>query len=154
MSATRDSTAGGPVVVAYDGSELSRLAIDEAGLLLSAGREALVVCVWQPFDVGFVPVDDAPFDAKQARAVQAAAERTATAGASLAEAAGFTARSLAVEAAPTWKGIVATAEECEAAAIVLGSHGRSGLTGKLLGSVAAAVADHSRRTVVIVHRHE
>ena len=154
MSATPDSTAGGPVVVAYDGSELSRLAIDEAGQLLSAGREALVVCVWQPFDVGFVPVDDAPFDAKQARAVQAAAERTAAAGASLAAAAGFTARSLAVEAAPTWKGIVATAKERDAAAIVLGSHGRSGLAGKLLGSVAAAVADHSRRTVVIVHRHE
>jgi nucleotide-binding universal stress UspA family protein len=151
---TADTQTGvGPVVIAYDGSELSQLAIAEAGELLSAGRDALVVCVWQPFDVGFVPADDAPLDAKQATEVKAAAERTATAGAELARSAGFTARALAVEASPTWKGIVETAEEHAASAIVLGSHGRSGLAGKLIGSVAAAVADHSQRTVVIVHRH-
>jgi nucleotide-binding universal stress UspA family protein len=144
----------GPIVVAYDGSELSRLAIEEAGVLLRAGGEALVVCVWQPFDVGFVPVDDAPLDAKQTTEVKAAAERTAEAGAALAQAAGFTARSLAVEASPIWKGIVETGQAQGASAIVLGSHGRSGFTGKLIGSVAAAVADHSHRTVVIVHRHD
>jgi nucleotide-binding universal stress UspA family protein len=150
-----DQTAGpGPVVIAYDGSELSRLAIQEAGELLGGGREALVVCVWQPFDVGFVPVDDAALDAKQIRDVKAAAQRTADAGASLAQAAGFAARGLAVEASPTWKGIVETGEEHTAAVIVLGSHGRSGLAGKLVGSVAGAVADHSRRTVLIAHRHK
>jgi nucleotide-binding universal stress UspA family protein len=149
---TGDQT--GPVVIAYDGSELSRLAIQEAGELLGGGREALVVCVWQPFDVGFVPVDNAALDAKQIQDVKAAAQRTADAGASLAQAAGFGARGLAVEASPTWKGIVETGKEHEAAAIVLGSHGRSGLTGKLVGSVAGAVAAHSQRTVVIVHRHK
>jgi hypothetical protein len=35
---------------------------------------------------------------------------------------------------------------------VLGSHGRSGLAGVLIGSVAEAVAAHSRRSVLIVHR--
>jgi nucleotide-binding universal stress UspA family protein len=150
-----DQTGGpGPVVIAYDGSELSRLAIEEAGELLGGGREGLVVCVWQPFDVGFVPVDNAALDAKQVQDVKAAAQRTADAGASLAQAAGFAARGLAVEASPTWKGIVETGKEHEAAAIVLGSHGRSGLTGKLVGSVAGAVAAHSQRTVVIVHRHK
>jgi nucleotide-binding universal stress UspA family protein len=150
------SAAGEPglVVVAYDGSELSRLAIEEAGVLLGAGRHALVLCVWQPFDVGFVPVDDAPLDAKQASQVKAAAERTAEAGAVLARAAGFTARAVAVEASPIWKGIVETGQSHAAAAVVLGSHGRSGFAGKLIGSVAAAVADHSHRTVVIVHRHD
>jgi nucleotide-binding universal stress UspA family protein len=153
VSATPQPAPTGPVVVAYDGSELSQLAIEQAGALLSAGREALVVCVWEPFDVGFVPVDDAPLDAKQAQQVKAAAGRTADAGAALAQAAGFDARGLAVEATPTWKGIVETAEEHESSAIVLGSHGRSSLAAKLIGSVAAAVADHSRRTVVIIHRH-
>jgi nucleotide-binding universal stress UspA family protein len=148
------ATGPGPVVIAYDGSELSRLAIREACELLGSGREALVVCVWQPFDVGFVPVDNAALDAKQVQEVKAAAQRTADAGASLAQAAGFTARGLAVEASPTWKGIVETGEEYEAAAIVLGSHGRSGLTGRLVGSVAGAVAGHSQRTVLIVHRHK
>ena len=53
-------------------------------------------------------------------------------------------QSMAVEAAPTWKGIVETAEEHKASLIVLGSHRRSGLAGHLLGSVAAAVVDALR----------
>jgi hypothetical protein len=48
--------ASGPIVFAYDGSELAKLAIDEAGRQLPPGRDALVLTVWQPFDVGFVPV--------------------------------------------------------------------------------------------------
>ena len=47
--------ASGPVVFAYDGSELAKLAIEEAGRLLTDGRDALVACVWQPYDVGFAP---------------------------------------------------------------------------------------------------
>jgi nucleotide-binding universal stress UspA family protein len=58
---------------------------------------------------------------------------------------------MAAEAAPTWKGIVDAAEEHNASLIVLGSHGRSGLTGIVVGSVASAVAAHSRRSVLIVH---
>jgi nucleotide-binding universal stress UspA family protein len=141
----------GPVVIAYDGSELSKRGIEEAGRLLSAGRDALIVCVWQTFDVGFVPGDNEPFDAAQAPAVRAAAERTAAAGASLAEAAGFKAHSLAIEAAPSWKAIVEIADERDASVIVLGSHGRSGIAGALIGSVAGAVAAHAHRTVLIAH---
>ena len=33
------------------------------------------------------------------------------------------------------------------------NHGRTGLASVLLGSVAEAVAAHSRRSVLIVHRH-
>ena len=145
------SEPAGPVVIAYDGSELSRLGIEEAGRLLSSGRQALVVCVWQTFDVGFEPVDGESFDAAQAPAVEAAAERTAAAGAALAESVGFQAQSTAIEAAPTWKGIVEVAEKHDARVIVLGSHGRSGFAGALIGSVAGAVAAHSHRTVLIAH---
>ena len=107
------------------------------------------------FDVGFTPVDDAPLDAKQIHDVRAAAERTADAGAQLAQASGFaSAQSLAVEASPSWKGIVDAGEERKAAVIVIASHGRSGFVGKLVGSTASAVVDHSERTVLIVHRHE
>jgi nucleotide-binding universal stress UspA family protein len=141
-----------PVLIAYDGSDLAKLAIDEAGELLSPGRDALVLCVWQPFDLGFVPADDAPLDAKNAAEVRAAAERTAAAGSGLAEAAGFHARPLEVEASPVWKGIVESGEQHDAGLIVLGSHGHSGVKGLIIGSVARAVADHSRRTVLIAHR--
>jgi nucleotide-binding universal stress UspA family protein len=140
------------VLFAYDGCDLAGFAIEQAGLQLAAGREALVVCVWQPGDVGFLPVGGRHLKAAQATEVRAAAEATAAHGASLAESAGFRARSMAVEAAPTWKGIVAVADEHEASLTVLGSHHRSGLVGHLLGSVAGAVVAHSERSVLVVRR--
>lgn len=142
----------GPVLFAYDGSELARLAIEAAGQQLAPGRDALVVCVWQPADVGFVPVDEQHFDAQNATEVQAAAEKTAAQGASLAEQAGFRAQSLAVNAAPTWKGIVTVAEENQASLIVLGSHRRTGIVGHLSGSVTAAVLAHSTFSILAVHQ--
>jgi nucleotide-binding universal stress UspA family protein len=154
MSTQPRNSSQGPVVFAYDGSELARLAIEEAGRQLTPGRDALVLTVWHPFDVGFVPTDGVRFDAAQISEVEQAAERTAAEGASLAEAAGFDARSAAIEGAPTWKGIVKVADEHDSSLIVLGSHGRTGLTGVLIGSVAEAVAAHSRRAVLIIHREK
>src|SRR6266446_5499158 len=142
----------GPVLFAYDGSELATLAIEQAGKQLATGRDALVLCVWQPADVGFVPTNKRHFDANEASEVKRAAEETAAHGASLAEKAGFRSQSMAVKAAPTWKGIVETAEERKASLIVLGSHGRSGFVGHLLGSVAAAVVAHSESSVLVVHQ--
>jgi nucleotide-binding universal stress UspA family protein len=150
MSAGADQT--GPVVFAYDGSDLARLAIDEAGRQLEAGRDAIVLTVWHPFDVGFAPAAGVSFDAAQVSQVKKAAGDAAEEGASLARTAGFHARGAEVEAAPTWKGIVEFADEHDASLIVLGSHGRSGLAEVLVGSVAEAVAQHSRRSVLIVHR--
>ena len=149
-----NSEAGGPVVFAYDGSKLAKLAIDEAGRQLAPERDALVLTVWQPFNVGFAPADDIKIDAADASAVRRAAEETAAEGTSLAKAAGFKARGAAVEGASSWKGIVKAAEEHDASLIVLGSHGRSGLSGVLIGSVAEAVAGHSKRPVLIVHRKD
>jgi len=142
----------GPVLFAYDGSELGTLAIEQAARHLATGRDALVLCVWQPSDVGFVPTSELHFDANEALEVKRAAEETAAHGASLAEKAGFRSQSLAVQAAPTWKGIVHTAEERKASLIVLGSHRRSGLVGHLLGSVAAAVVANSAASVLVVHQ--
>jgi nucleotide-binding universal stress UspA family protein len=141
----------GPVVFAYDGSTLAKLAIEQAGRQLAPRRDALVVCVWQPADVGFVPTSERHFNAAEATEVRKAAEETAAYGASLAEKAGFRPESMAIEAAPTWKGILDVAEEREAGLIVLGSHRRSGLAGHLLGSVAAAVVAHSSSSVLVVH---
>jgi nucleotide-binding universal stress UspA family protein len=142
----------GPVLFAYDGSELAALAIEQAAAQLASGRDALVLCVWQPADVGFVPTDKRHFDADQATEVKRAAEETAAHGASLAEKAGFRSQSVAVKAAPTWKGIVEVAEEHNASLIVLGSHRRRGVVGHLLGSVAAAVVTHSASSVLVVHQ--
>jgi nucleotide-binding universal stress UspA family protein len=145
------ATPSGPVIFAYDGCELAQLAIEQAGRELVTGRDALIVCVWQPADVGFLPVGDRQLNAQDATEVHRAAEETAAHGASLAADAGFRAQSVAVQAAPTWKGILTVAEEYGASLIVLGAHRRSGLKGHLLGSVTAAVVAHTKSSVLVVH---
>ena len=139
-----------PVVFAYDGSDLARAAITEAGRQLPAKSDALVLTVWRTFNVGFVPEPGADFDAASSGEVREAAEQTAARGASLAEAAGFRAQGMAIEGAPTWKAVVDTACDRDASLIVLGSRGRAGLTGLVAGSVANEVASHSPRPVLVV----
>ena len=143
-------TGAGPVLFAYDGSELAKHAITAAAQRIPLPRRAVVACVWQPVDVGFTPHADDRFDADRASEVRVAAERTAADGAVLARDAGFQPCSIAVEATPTWKGIVAAADEHQASLIVLGPHRRSGLLGHLQGSVAAAVAAHTDIPVLLI----
>jgi nucleotide-binding universal stress UspA family protein len=144
--------AAGPAIFAYDGSDLAGYAIEQAGLQLRPGREAIVVCVWQPADVGFMPIEGRHLHAAAANEVEEAAKETAAHGAELAERAGFKARPLTVEAAPTWKGLVSVAEEHKCGLIVLGSHQRSGLLGHLVGSVAAATVSHFASSVLVIHQ--
>ena len=141
----------GPVLFAYDGSRLAKAAIAEAGRQLSAGRDALVLTVWRTFNVGFLPEPGAEFDAACADAVGEAAEQTAAHGAELAEAAGFSAHPLAIQGTPAGQGITDAADDHDASLIVLGAHRRGGLGGLVAGSVAAEVAAHSQRPVMIVH---
>jgi nucleotide-binding universal stress UspA family protein len=154
MTALPDENTGGPVLFAYDGSDLARFAIEQAAHQLVPGRAALVLCVWQPADVGFIPAGGRHFDALDASEVHSAAEETAAEGAALAEKHGFRAESIAVEAAPTWKGIAEVAVERGATLIVLGSHRRHGLIGHLAGSVTSAVLAHSNICVLSVHQQD
>jgi nucleotide-binding universal stress UspA family protein len=140
----------GPIVFAYDGSDLAKAAITEAGSLLTPGRDAIVLTVWQAFDLGFIPAGEEP-NAEDAAQVRAAAKRTAVAGAELATAAGFKAGDAEIEGSPTWKAICEFADQHDAGLIVLGSHGRTRLIDVVIGSVARDVSSHSRRTVLISH---
>ena len=144
--------APGPAIFAYDGSDLAGYAIEQAGFQLSANREALVVCVWQPADVGFKPVKGKELHAAAANEVEAAAKETAAHGVELAEKAGFRAQPLTIEAAPTWKGLVQVAQDHTCGLIVIGSHQRSGLLGHLAGSVAAATISHFQSSVLVIHK--
>jgi nucleotide-binding universal stress UspA family protein len=154
MTQDHANSPTGPVLFAYDGSALAKLAIDEAARQLAPRHDALVLTVWQPFDVGFVPAVELRINAAEVADVRNAAEQTAAEGASLAQAAGFKARSAVTEAGPAWSGIVQVAGEHDASVIVLGSHGRTGLAGVLIGSVAEAVAAHAPRSVLIIHRRD
>jgi nucleotide-binding universal stress UspA family protein len=159
QSTTQPTTAAaapcpevGPAIFAYDGSDLAAYAIEQAARQLAPGREALVVCVWQPADVGFVPAKGRKLQAAAANEVEAAAQETAEEGADLAKEAGFDPRPLTVEAAPTWKGLVEVAEDHRCGLIVIGSHQRHGLLGHLAGSVAAATIAHFDSNVLVIHR--
>ncbi len=144
--------AAGPAIFAYDGSDLAAYAIEQAAVQLAPGREALVVCVWQPSDVGFKPVEGRHLQAAAADEVEAAAKETAAAGAAIATRVGFRAEPLTAEAAPTWKGLVEVAETHRCGLIVIGSHQRSGLLGHLAGSVAAATISHFQSSVLVIHK--
>jgi hypothetical protein len=58
----------------------------------------------------------------------------------------------AVEAVPTWKGIIEQAEGHHAGVIVIGSHRREGFVGHLGGSVASAVVSHATCPVFLVRK--
>ena len=147
---TAPTTSNGPILFAYDGTDRAARAITQAATQLADGRDAVVLCVWRPVDVGFTPVGTTHFDADKAGEVRGAAERTAEHGATIANEAGYNACSLAVEAAPTWQGIVDTAEGYGASVIVLGPHRRSKLLGQLQGSVVEAVLGHTDIPVLAI----
>lgn len=146
-----------PVLIAYDGSEEAKNAIAEAGRVLGAGRAAVVLIVREPIETydfaglgGATTLDPATVSAMQ-EAAQNEATAVADEGAALAREAGFAAEPR-VEVGPSpWQEIVRVAAELDAEVIAIGSRGRTGLKKVLLGSVASAVAQHSGRSVLIVH---
>jgi nucleotide-binding universal stress UspA family protein len=146
-----------PALIAFDGSPQAKGAIVEAGRELGAGRRAVVLTVHEPIDQiafaglgGGTVIDPATLSAMQE---SAANEATAVAeeGARLAREAGFDAEARVEVAVSPWQKIVAIGDELDAGVIAIGSRGRTGLPKVLLGSVASAVAQHSRRSVLIVH---
>ena len=147
----------GPLLLCYDGSEDAKHAIESAGAVLAA-RPALLVTVWQPIAsldsvvwsgmiVGvdnFVELD---------RAAAEAGGRVADEGVRIAQQAGLEAEPLAIKATgPVWKTIIETADRHDAAVIVIGSRGLTGVRSMLLGSVSSAVAHHADRPTLVVHR--
>jgi nucleotide-binding universal stress UspA family protein len=160
--------AAAPVLIAYDGSDAARRAIRETAELFGS-RRALVVTVWEPslpyeLAAGMQPpagsVDIAPppvVDVESAEEIddtlQARAERVAQGGAALAKSLGLQAEPLvaAEEGLNVADAIVELARERDAAAIVVGSRGLTGLRARLEGSTSNAVAKHAPCAVVIVH---
>jgi len=140
-----------PILLCYDGSEESRRAIDTAAALL--GRRRAVV-----LDIGseitsaeslamLSPV--VPGTAFEELNTDDALQR-ARDGAERARRAGFDADARAELASPTYGGIIAVADEIDAAVIVMGSRGLSGVREAFEGSVSHEVASHARRPVLIV----
>ncbi len=151
--------SNGPVLIAYDGSDFAKAAIDEVAGQLAPGREVLVLTVWEPFEaipflgVGGVGANQDAVDAIVTDS-EKGARTVAEEGAKRALGAGLDARALVESGAPAWQRIVKAAEEQDASLVAIGSRGRSGLGYVLLGSVATAVAQHSKRPVLIAHQRD
>ena len=151
------ATADGPLLLCYDGSDDARHAIQRAGELLP-GRRALVVSVRQPTaaldSVAVLGATGGMVNVIEIERISVeAGGRVAGDGVRIAQAAGFDAEPITVQATgPVWETIVDLADRHDAATIVMGSRGLTGLRSMLLGSVSSAVVHHADRPTLIIRR--
>jgi nucleotide-binding universal stress UspA family protein len=146
-----------PILIAYDGSDGAKAAIESAGRLFPA-RRAVVVSVWNsvasaaPAAAIAIPASVAHSAYEELdRESERQAALKASEGANAARDAGLDASgAAALCAGRVWATIVDAADEHDAEAIVLGSRGLSAIKSALVGSVANGVLHHSRRPVVVV----
>jgi nucleotide-binding universal stress UspA family protein len=141
--------AAAPILICYDGTPGAKHAIEAAAGLLG-GHPAVVLAVGPPLTAeesyaALGPMTPSFQELNEQQALERAKD-----GADLAERAGFAAEARADVAAPTWEGVVDAADEIDAAAIVVGSRGLTGVKEALSGSVSHAVAEHAGRPVLIV----
>jgi nucleotide-binding universal stress UspA family protein len=150
-----------PVLIAYDGSEVSRAAVRRAAELF-VGRPAVLATVWEPglavtmgvpetsLGVGTLPANPETVETID-RLQREHATTVADQGAELARSVGLAAEPQAVpdelDVADTLIGI---AQERGAAVVVVGSHGISGLRSRLLGSVSRKLIEHCDRPVLVI----
>jgi len=152
-----EPAAPGPVVIGYDGSEHSDAAVRAAGRLLKV-RETVLQTVWlsrqavSPVALVGAPVVVVSKAAEEVdRAVREATERVADHGAQLAAAQGLEVNAEAVHGdGPAWRTLLATADAHRAAAVVVGSRGKSAFGAALVGSVSRALVHHAPAPVLVV----
>jgi nucleotide-binding universal stress UspA family protein len=152
-----------PVLIAYDGSEVSRAAVRHAAALF-AGRPAVLATVWEPglaaVPAGVLPGDtigagSLPPDPATVQEVDHLerdhAATVAADGAELARSFGLVAEPQAVpDEADVVNTLIDIARERGAAVVVVGSHGISGLRNRLLGSVSQKLIERCDRPVLVI----
>ncbi len=144
------------ILIAYDGSDDAKAAIERAGELMR-GQPAEVVTVWEPYVqiLTRYPASGALLagdDTVQIdNASQKDAEQTADEGAAQARSHGLEASARAVARQDSVaETLLSEADRANASAIVTGSRGLGGLGSLLLGSVSHALLQHADRAVVVV----
>jgi nucleotide-binding universal stress UspA family protein len=145
------------ILLCYDGSDDAKDAAENAAKLFPA-TPATVLAVWEPYID--VPTQDgfgltylpAVTDVEEiAAGVEQHARATAQEGADRLKQAGIAAQPRTeVRGTSVAATILDIANEIDADAIVLGTHGRGGLKSLLLGSVSHAVVQHTDRPVVVI----
>jgi nucleotide-binding universal stress UspA family protein len=143
------------LLLCYDGSENAKHACRRAGELF-ARRSAMLLVVWETTAVMGSQVWAGSMEpmldySRIDRAAADAAGQRAEEGLAIARGAGLNAAPLVVQASgAVWKTIVDVADEHDAAIIVMGSRGLTGVRSLLLGSVSGHVVHHAGRPVLVV----
>ncbi|ABG96976.1 universal stress protein UspA [Rhodococcus opacus PD630] len=149
---------GGLMLIAYDGSDNAKRAVECAGRFLASNR-AVLVTVWEPMVrqaarmsglSGVMQPEWVP-DEETEDVAFSDAKVTNEEGVQLAEAAGLATEGRCIECTSTiWTAIVETSDELAVDIIVTGTRGTTGLRSLLQSSVADHVLRHSHRPVLIV----
>ena len=144
-----------PILIAYDGSGCADGAIDKVATEFG-GRKVVILVVTEELNrVPFIGTAGVPIEPETMELLVDSARKSAGTiaekGAERARGLGLDADTAIAEGGPVWAQIVDAAEEHDAALIALGSRGLSGVKHVLLGSVSGAVAQHSKRSVLIAH---
>ena len=144
------------ILIATDGSELAHKAVDHGlGLAKAVGAKVTAVVVEAPFNVFAVPASrtrqiSAEFE-HHAQAIKQHATKVLDDVASAAKKAGLSCETVQVEDEHPYEAIIKAAKDNGCDAIVMASHGRSGISAVLLGSVTNKVLTHTTIPVVVVH---
>jgi nucleotide-binding universal stress UspA family protein len=142
------------VLVTTDFSELANHAIPHAYSFLRSGGTVHLVHVMHPSELPGGEYLQGPadrrFEARHAKHVEACAEKLRALVPAEAALHGVLTEVEVVEHREVAEAIGQVAERFDADVICLGTHGRSGLSKALLGSVAQKVMTHSKRPLLVV----
>lgn len=144
------------ILVTTDGSELAERGVKHAADLAKAtGGKLTALIVTQPFNIFGLSegnVRRMPEAMAQHKAQTDAMAASALARvADIAKTAGVTAETLQIEHEQPHEAIVTTAKSKGSEVIVMSSHGRSGLSSLMLGSVTQKVLVHSKVPLLVCH---
>ena len=144
------------ILIPTDGSELAEHAVTNGlSLAKSLGAKVSVIIVEEPFDwfsVSETKAQQALGElAKYAEQIKKHAASVLSGVADAAKQAGVSCDTIQVENVQPYKAIIATAADKSCDLIVMASHGRSGLSAVVLGSVTNKVLTHTKTPVLVCH---
>ena len=144
------------ILIPTDGSELAEHAVTNGlSLAKSVGAKVSVIVVEEPFDVYSVPESKSrhisDMFAKHAEQIKKHAESVLNRAAEAAKLAGVPCSTFQMEHQQPYQAIITAAKNKGCDLIVMASHGRSGLSAVLLGSVTNKVLTHTKTPVLVCH---
>jgi len=144
------------ILIPTDGSEIAEHAVTNGlSLAKSLGAKVSVIIVEEPFD--WLSVSESKAQqalgelAKHAQQIKTHAASVLIGVAHAAQQAGLSCDTIQVDNEQPYKAIIATAADRGCDLIVMASHGRSGLSAIVLGSVTNKVLTHTKTPVLVCH---